>query len=86
MSKEAGEREAFTQTLTQIIVLPVEVEMKEGSQHSPIQVTVNEYQLLLICSMRHDHRQIQVVVFVKQIMVHETVHCLMGSQWMKDGN
>jgi len=60
--------------------------MKAGSQHTPIEVTVNEYQLPLLCSLRHDHHQIRVVVFVKQIMGHQTVHCLMGSQWMKDGN
>ena len=35
------EREAFTQTLTQIIVVPVGVEMKAGSQRTPIQVTAN---------------------------------------------
>ena len=65
LSKEAGEREALTQTLTQIIVVPVGVEMKAGSQRTPIQVTASEYQLLLLCSVRHNHRQIQVVVFYK---------------------
>jgi len=68
------------------MVVPVGVEMKAGSQHTPIQVTVNEYQLLLLCSVRHDHHQIPVVVFVKQIMGHQTAHRLMGRQWMKDGN
>ena len=49
------ERGAFTQTLTQIIVVPVRVEMKARSQRTPIQVTVNEYQLLLLCSVKHSH-------------------------------
>ena len=35
VSKEAGEREFFTQTLTQIIVVPVRVEMKARSKLHP---------------------------------------------------
>ena len=78
------EREDFTQTPTPTIVVLAGLNTKVGSQCTPI--GVNEYQPPLLCSARRNHHQMQVAVFAKQIMDHQTVQCLMGSQWMKDGN